>query len=51
MKDLNFRTVLCVGPSDEGFVGIKSLVLGAENVDICVTGVVIGESDIVSSAS
>ena len=51
MKDLNFRAMLCAGPSDKGFVGIKSLILGAENVNVCETGVVIGESDIVLLAS
>lgn len=40
-----------MSPSNKGFVGFKGLVLGAENVNICETGVIISKGDVVSSTS
>jgi hypothetical protein len=43
--------MLHAGPSSEGFVGFKSLIFSAEDVDIGVPCVVICESDVVASAA
>src|SRR5713101_4673860 len=43
--DLN--AVLCVRPHREGLVGVKSLVLSAEDLEVAVVGVIIREGNVI----
>jgi hypothetical protein len=46
-KTFDPDSVLCVCPRRKGFVGIKRLVLGAEDLEAAVTSVIIREGNII----
>ena len=48
-KVLNLDSMLCVHPHCKSFVGVKSLVLSTQDLEVGVAGVVISEGNIVLS--
>ena len=50
-KYFDFCVVLSARPSYKGLVGVEGLIFGAQDVDVCVAGVVICERYVVSTTT